>query len=70
VPQGRIVGEGELWVGNPARCVRLLSSDEIRQIYYVARQYVKLKSQYLAPARTQVTMPTMAEYDRRLAAAI
>ena len=70
VPQGRIVGEGELWIGNPARCVRLLSSEEIQQIYYVARQYVKLKSQYLAPSRTQVTAPTVAEYDRRLAAAV
>jgi len=70
VPQGRVVGEGELWVGNPARCVRLLSSDEIQQIYYVARQYVKLKSQYLAPSRAQVPMPGVAEYDRRLAASM
>jgi len=70
VPQGRIVGEGELWVGNPARCVRLLSSDEIQQIYYVARQYVKLKSEYLAPTRTQATVPTAAECERRLAAAV
>ena len=65
VPQGRIVGEGELWLGNPARCVRLLSADEIQQIYYAARQYVKLKSQYLAPARAPVPAPT--EFDRRLA---
>ena len=65
VPQGRIVGEGELWVGNPARCVRLLSSDEIQQIYYVARQYVKLKAQYLAPTRTPA--PPLAGFDRRLA---
>jgi carbonic anhydrase/acetyltransferase-like protein (isoleucine patch superfamily) len=70
VPQGRIVGEGELWLGNPARCARLLSSDEIQQIYYAARQYVKLKSQYLAPSRVQVPTPTVAEYDRRLAASM
>jgi carbonic anhydrase/acetyltransferase-like protein (isoleucine patch superfamily) len=70
VPQGRVVGEGELWVGNPARCVRLLTSDEIQQIYYAARQYVKLKTQYLTPSRTQVPMPSVAEYDRRLAASM
>jgi carbonic anhydrase/acetyltransferase-like protein (isoleucine patch superfamily) len=67
VTQGRVVGEGELWLGNPARCVRLLSSDEIQQIYYAARQYVKLKSQYLAP-RTWTSPP--AEYDRRLVASL
>jgi carbonic anhydrase/acetyltransferase-like protein (isoleucine patch superfamily) len=70
VPQGRVVGDGELWIGNPARCVRLLSAEEIQQIYYVARQYVKLKSQYLAPSRVQVAVPGVAEYDRRLAAAM
>jgi carbonic anhydrase/acetyltransferase-like protein (isoleucine patch superfamily) len=65
VPQGRIVGEGELWLGNPARCVRLLSSDEVQQIYYAARQYVKLKSHYLAPVRSNVAVT--AEFDRRVA---
>jgi carbonic anhydrase/acetyltransferase-like protein (isoleucine patch superfamily) len=42
VTQGRVVGEGELWLGNPARLVRLLTADEIQQIYYTAKQYVKL----------------------------
>jgi carbonic anhydrase/acetyltransferase-like protein (isoleucine patch superfamily) len=68
VAQGRIVGEGELWLGNPARCVRLLNSDEIQQIYYVARQYVKLKSQYLAPLH--VPMPLPSEFDRRASASL
>jgi carbonic anhydrase/acetyltransferase-like protein (isoleucine patch superfamily) len=67
VTQGRIVGEGELWLGNPARCVRLLSQEEIQHIYYAAKQYVRLKARYLAPA----TLPKLpAEYDRRVHASI
>lgn len=46
VTHGKIVGSGELWLGNPARCVRMLSNDEIQQILYSARQYVKLAVQY------------------------
>ncbi|HEY0179389.1 MAG TPA: gamma carbonic anhydrase family protein [Dokdonella sp.] len=46
VTHGKIVGEGELWLGNPARCVRMLSSEEIQQIYYAAKQFVRLKSHY------------------------
>ena len=68
VTQGRVVGEGELWLGNPARCVRLLSSDEIQQIYYAARQYVKLKSHYLDSSRVAGAVPR--EYDRRVVAGI
>jgi len=56
VTQGRVVGEGELWLGNPARCVRLLSADEIQQIYYAARQYVKLKTHYLQPLRPSASV--------------
>ena len=63
VTQGRVVGEGELWLGNPARCVRLLCSDEIQQIYYAARQYAKLKSQYIAPP-LRASLPI--EHDRRM----
>jgi carbonic anhydrase/acetyltransferase-like protein (isoleucine patch superfamily) len=67
VTQGRIVGEGELWLGNPARCVRLLTQDEIQSIYYAAKQYVRLKARYLAPA----PLPKLpAEYDRRMHAAV
>jgi carbonic anhydrase/acetyltransferase-like protein (isoleucine patch superfamily) len=68
VTQGRIVGEGELWLGNPARCVRLLSSDEIQQIYYAARQYVRLKARYLSPMLPRAPLP--AEYDRRASAVV
>ena len=48
IAPGKVVGEGELWVGNPARRVRMLSDQEIERLYYSARHYVKLKTNYLA----------------------
>lgn len=48
VPPGRTVGAGELWVGNPARCVRRLTEREIEALAYSARHYVELKDEYLA----------------------
>lgn len=50
VTPGKTVGEGELWVGNPARCVRTLSDAEIGRLYYSAQHYVRLKNLYLADA--------------------
>jgi carbonic anhydrase/acetyltransferase-like protein (isoleucine patch superfamily) len=47
VPPGKTVGSGELWLGNPARCVRKLSEKEIEQLYYSAQHYVRLKDKYL-----------------------
>jgi carbonic anhydrase/acetyltransferase-like protein (isoleucine patch superfamily) len=48
VAPGKVVGEGELWVGNPARCVRRLSDTEIEALHYSANHYVELKNEYLA----------------------
>jgi len=48
VTSGRVVGEGELWLGNPARCVRKLSAREIEALHYSAQHYVRLKNEYLA----------------------
>ena len=48
VTPGKVVGEGELWLGNPARCVRKLSDREIEQLHYSAAHYVRLKDRYLA----------------------
>ena len=48
IPPGKIVGERELWVGNPARCVRLLSDKQVEQLHYSADHYVRLKDVYLA----------------------
>lgn len=52
VAPGKIVGEGELWLGNPARCVRKLGDREIEQLYYSAKHYVRLKDEYLKAAPT------------------
>ncbi|HKT42927.1 MAG TPA: gamma carbonic anhydrase family protein [Rhodanobacteraceae bacterium] len=48
VAPGKVVGEGELWIGNPARCVRKLGDGEIEALRYSAAHYVKLKDEYLA----------------------
>jgi carbonic anhydrase/acetyltransferase-like protein (isoleucine patch superfamily) len=50
VAPGKTVGEGELWLGNPARCVRRLSDTEIEALYYSAKHYVRLKDRYLSMA--------------------
>jgi carbonic anhydrase/acetyltransferase-like protein (isoleucine patch superfamily) len=50
VAPGKVVGEAELWLGNPARKVRVLSDAEIEGLYYSAQHYVRLKDQYLGMA--------------------
>ncbi len=47
VGPGKTVGEAELWVGNPARCVRRLGDKEIESLLYSAQHYVRLKDHYL-----------------------
>ncbi len=47
VPPGKTVGEGELWLGNPARRVRVLDAGAIEQLDYSAAHYVQLKNRYL-----------------------
>jgi carbonic anhydrase/acetyltransferase-like protein (isoleucine patch superfamily) len=48
VPPGKVVGERELWLGNPARRVRMLSDTEVEHLHYSATHYVALKDAYLA----------------------
>jgi len=48
IPPGKTVRSGELWLGNPAKCVRTLSEQDIAQLYYSAKHYVRLKDMYLA----------------------
>ena len=48
VTPGKEVGEGELWLGNPARKARMLTDAEIEALYYSAGHYVRLKDEYLA----------------------
>ena len=50
VAPGKTVGEGELWLGNPAKQVRMLSDAEIEALYYSAQHYVRLKDEYLGAA--------------------
>jgi carbonic anhydrase/acetyltransferase-like protein (isoleucine patch superfamily) len=50
IAPGKVVGEGELWLGNPAKKVRMLSDAEIEALYYSAQHYVRLKNQYLGLA--------------------
>ncbi len=47
IAPGKVVGEGELWMGQPARRVRVLDAAQIEQLYYSAAHYVKLKDRYL-----------------------
>jgi len=48
IPPGKVVGSGELWVGNPAKKLRDLSQREIESLLYSAQHYVRLKDRYLA----------------------
>jgi carbonic anhydrase/acetyltransferase-like protein (isoleucine patch superfamily) len=36
-----------MWLGSPAKKVRMLSDAEIEALYYSAQHYVRLKDQYL-----------------------
>ncbi|WP_266168693.1 gamma carbonic anhydrase family protein [Dyella subtropica] len=47
IPPGKVVGERELWLGNPAKFVRLLNDQQIEQLHYSADHYVRLKDEYL-----------------------
>lgn len=47
IPPGKTVGERELWLGNPAKRVRVLSDRDVEALYYSSSHYVKLKDRYL-----------------------
>jgi carbonic anhydrase/acetyltransferase-like protein (isoleucine patch superfamily) len=51
---GKVVGEGELWVGNPARLLRKLTDAQIEQLHYSAQHYVRLKNEYLAASEEKL----------------
>ncbi len=48
IAPGKVVGEGELWLGNPGKKARMLTDAEIEALYYSAGHYVRLKDQYLS----------------------
>ena len=56
VSPGKIVGAGELWLGNPARCVRTLTDRQIEQLTYSAHHYVRLKNEYLSATAQSVSV--------------
>ena len=48
---GKVMGEGEMWLGSPAKFARRLSDAEIEALFYSAGHYVKLKDEYLTGKR-------------------
>ncbi len=53
LPPGKVMGEGEMWLGAPARFARKLSDAEIEALFYSANHYVKLKDEYLTGKRRE-----------------
>lgn len=47
VPEGKVLESGYLYVGRPAKKVRLLTEEELMQFMNSANNYVQLKNQYL-----------------------
>jgi carbonic anhydrase/acetyltransferase-like protein (isoleucine patch superfamily) len=48
VPEGKVLESGYLYLGRPAKRIRLLTEDEIAHFIYSANHYITLKNQYLA----------------------
>ena len=53
LPPGKVMGEGEMWLGAPAKFARKLSDAEIQALFYSANHYVKLKDEYLTGQRRE-----------------
>ncbi len=49
VTPGKILESGYLYLGNPARPARKLTTTELEQLEYSAEHYVRLKNRYLNP---------------------
>jgi len=47
IPQNKRVTGGQLWMGSPAKPIRKLSEQELNWLQYSAKQYVKLKNEYM-----------------------
>lgn len=48
VPPGKTIGTGELWVGAPAKRLRMLSQDEINDLQATALHYQQLAKRHAA----------------------
>jgi carbonic anhydrase/acetyltransferase-like protein (isoleucine patch superfamily) len=51
VPEGKVLESGYLYLGSPARRVRLLTEQELAYFAYSAQHYIHLKNNYLATDR-------------------
>ena len=49
VPEGKVLDSGYLYLGRPAKPVRLLTAEELAYFNYSARHYVKLAQSYQNP---------------------
>ncbi len=47
VPPGKQLESGYLWLGNPIKKIRLLTKDELDNLEYSAKHYIKLRSRYM-----------------------
>jgi len=57
VPPNTIVGAGELWVGQPARKVRDLSTEERQRLHYQSSEYVKVALTHPMELGENIQMP-------------
>jgi carbonic anhydrase/acetyltransferase-like protein (isoleucine patch superfamily) len=48
VPPGKILASGYLYMGVPARLIRVLNESEKEFLEYSSRQYIQLKNEYLS----------------------
>lgn len=49
VPPGKHLKSGYLYLGNPAKAFRPLTADEMANLEYSAKHYVRLKDKYILP---------------------
>lgn len=47
VPPGKVLKKGHLYLGNPARAIRVLTDAELENLEYSAQHYIKVKNKYL-----------------------
>lgn len=51
VPEGKVLESGYLYLGRPAKRIRVLTEDEIAHFLYSAMHYITLKNQYLSQSK-------------------
>ncbi|MBF0156235.1 MAG: gamma carbonic anhydrase family protein [Magnetococcales bacterium] len=46
ITPGKVIGPGELWVGSPARLLRVMSPAELQKIQATTENYIRLANRY------------------------